>query len=92
MPKIFIYKGIWIFVIYDTDIYQNRMHVHIGKKSHTQLCKIWLEPNVEIAKSGELSSKELKEVLAIAQDYKETLISQWKNFIYGIPIEIIKIK
>ena len=40
MPKILIYKLIWLFVIYGTDMYERRMYVHVGKKGMRNLCKI----------------------------------------------------
>ena len=92
MPKVLIFKDIWIFIIYSTDMYESRMHVHVGKKSATELCKIWLEPEIEIAQAGELNQKQQKEVLEIANTYKAELIQQWKDFINGKTIEIIKVK
>jgi len=67
MPKILIFKDIWIFVIYGADMYENRMHVHVGKKATFKLCKIWLEPIVEISDGGELSQKQQNEVLEIVK-------------------------
>ena len=83
---------IWILIIYPTDMYENRMHIHVGKKSMQELCKIWLEPNIEIAKTGELTQKQQNEVLEIAKTYQTELIEQWKNFVQGLPIQIIKVK
>jgi len=92
MPKILIFKDIWIFVIYGTDMNENRMHVHVGKKSTFKLCKIWLEPKIEISDSGELSQKQQNEVLEIVQTYKVELIQQWKDFVKGKNIKTIKVK
>jgi len=92
MPKVLIFNDIWIFIIYPTDMYENRMHVHVGKKAMTTLCKIWLEPNVEIANAGELTTKQQNEVLEIAQTYRNQLIQQWQNFVKGKTIEILKVK
>jgi len=92
MPKILVYKDIWIFIFYVTDIYENRKHVHVGKKDTFDLCKIWIEPEVEIAKTGELSTKQQNEVLAIAKQYQKDLLKQWDSFIAGEKIQIIKIK
>jgi hypothetical protein len=89
MPKILIFKD-WIFIIYATDVNENRMHVHVGKKATIELCKIWLEPKVEIAKPGELTKKQQNEVLEIAKKYKNQLIQQWIDFMNGKSIEIIK--
>jgi len=91
MPKVLIFKNIWIFIIYATDVYENKMHVHIGKKATIHLCKIWLEPQVEIANVGELTIKEQNEVLEITKTYKEELIKQWQNFTSGREIKLIKI-
>lgn len=92
MPKILIYKNLWIFIIYATDANENRMHIHVGKKSMFNLCKIWLEPNVEIAQSGDLTLKQQNEILQITDLYKEELIQQWKDFISGKTIKTIKVK
>ena len=42
MPKILLYitaKVIWNFLFWNTDYYENRAHVHVGKKSTEHLCK-----------------------------------------------------
>ena len=76
MPKLLIYQSIWIFTIFGTDIFENRKHVHVGRKGIEQLCKIWLEPVVEIATVGELSISEQREVLRIVSLYREELVQQ----------------
>lgn len=73
-------------------MYEKRKHIHVGKKSMINLCKIWLEPSIEISKTGELSSSQLNEVLEIAKNYKEDLLKQWDNFVAGKPIQLIKVK
>ena len=92
MPKILIYKNIWIFIFYPTDIYENRKHVHVGKKDTLSLCKIWIEKKVEISEAGDLTLKQQKEVLSIAKKYHEVLIEQWDKFMSGNEIKVIKIK
>lgn len=92
MPKLLIYQAIWIFTIFGTDIFENRKHVHVGRKGTEKLCKIWLEPDVEVAKSGDLSVREQGEVLEITARYKADLIRQWEQFLTGQKIEIIKIQ
>lgn len=52
MPKILLYitaKIIWQFLFWNTDYNENRAHVHVGKRGTEHLCKIWLEPAVELA-------------------------------------------
>lgn len=95
MPKILLYitaKAIWQFLFWNTDYYENRVHVHVGKKNTERLCKIWLEPKVEIADKGDLTISQANEVLGIANAYKDSLLKQWQLFKDGKAIRIIKIK
>ena len=60
MPKVLLYitaKIIWNFLFYNTDFHENRAHVHVGKRGTEELCKSWLEPNIELAKQGDLTDK-----------------------------------
>lgn len=95
MPKVLLYitaKVIWTFLFYNKDFNENRAHVHIGKKGTNNFCKIWLEPNVEVSKEGDLTDAQIKEVLKLAQENKDKLLKQWNNFKEGKAIRIIKIK
>jgi hypothetical protein len=95
MPKILIYitaKIIWQFLFWNTDYNENRAHVHVGKRSTEQLCKIWLEPVVELDKKGDLTDAQANEVLEIAKKYREQLLRQWSLFKQGKRIRMIIIK
>ena len=95
MPKILLYitaKVIWNFLFWNTDYYENRAHVHVGKRSTERLCKIWLEPIVEVEDKGDLTDAQVKEVLKIALEYREKLLCQWILFKEGKPIRMIKVK
>ncbi len=87
-----IYKGIWIFVFYGTDFSENRSHVHVGKRDTRNLCKIWLEPDISIAKPGDLSLKELNLLLEVTNEYKDILSKKWSDFVAGRNVEMLKIK
>ncbi len=94
MPKILLYitaKVIWQFLFWNTDYHENRAHVHVGKRSTERLCKIWLEPNVELADRGDLTEAQAKEVLEVAVRYRDRLLNQWNQFKQGKTIRIIKI-
>ena len=94
MPKVLIYivkKIMWIFLFYNTDYNENRAHVHVGKKGSQNLCKIWLEPVIEVDKSGDLTEAQIKEVLGIVHSYQTRLLEQWKLFKEGKQVRIIKI-
>ncbi len=99
MPKVleFIVKGIcWIFLFWDTDVNESRAHVHVGrkvgKKASVRLCKIWLEPEVEVAVQGDLTDSQVKQVLELTQAYREQLLQQWAIFKKGEKVRIIKIR
>ena len=95
MPKILLYitaRAIWNFLFWNTDYYENRAHVHVGKRSTEHLCKIWLEPIAELEDKGDLTDAQAKEVLKIATEYRDKLLHQWEQFKQGKPIRIIKIK
>lgn len=95
MPKVLLYitaKIMWMFLFYNKDYNENRAHVHVGKRNTQKLCKIWLEPTVEISKQGDLTDAQAKEVLKLAETYRDKLLRQWQNFKEGKTIRIIKIK
>jgi len=95
MPKILLYitaRIIWNFLFYNTDFHENRAHVHVGKRGTEDLCKIWLEPSVEVAKQGDLTDTQVREVLKIAVEYRERLLHQWNLFKSGKTIRVIKVK
>ena len=95
MPKILLYitaKATWIFLFFGTDVTENRAHVHVGKKSTDEYCKIWLEPEISVAKQGALTTSELKTVLEITQKYHSELMQQWEKFTAGKTIKMIIIK
>jgi len=95
MPKILLYitaKVIWQFLFWNTDYNENRAHVHVGKRSTEHLCKIWLEPNVELEQQGDLTDAQVKEILAIVNEYRNQLLHQWSLFKQGKRIRIITVK
>lgn len=94
MPKVLIYataRVIWTFLFYGTDFNENRAHVHVGKAGNEKLCKIWLEPEVEVADKGELTDKQIAQVTYIVKKYHVEFLEQWKRFLNGDKIRIIKI-
>ncbi len=80
----------WIFSFYDTDIYENRAHIHVGKRGTTNLCKIWLEPVVELASQGDFTKQEANQAVRIAQNNSEDLLNQWNLFKQAQKLTIIK--
>lgn len=64
----------------------------MGKRNTERLCKIWLEPEVELASKGDLTDVQVKQVMSIAIEYSEKMIKQWMLFKQGKTIRIIKVK
>lgn len=79
-------------MFYGTDANENRAHVHIGKKGTQVFAKIWLEPTVELAKQGDLTETQIKQLLQITEEHKEKLLEQWQTFKNGGTVKILKIK
>lgn len=65
MPKVLLYitsRIIWTFIFFGTDSNEKRAHVHVGKKGTTEMCKIWLEPDVAVEKAGSLTEKQVNDI------------------------------
>ena len=66
--------------------------MHVGKRGTEHLCKIWLEPMVELAQQGDLTDAQVKEVLAVASEYRVKLLQQWNLFRQGKRVRMITVK
>ena len=94
MPKVLVYivkRIMWLFLFYDTDSFENRAHVHVGKKGSQKLCKIWLEPQIQVDKKGDLTEAQLKEIVELTEEYRDRLIEQWRLFKEGKQVKLLKI-
>ena len=94
MPKVLLYttaKIVWTFLFYGTDANENRAHVHVGKKGTDVFAKIWLEPEGSLAEEGDLNEAQLKQILLIVEENKESLLKQWQVFKSGGTVKLIKI-
>lgn len=91
MPKILIYKA-FIFIIFSVDIYENRRHIHIVKKSVKKFypAKFWLEPEIEMENKGDFTDKEINKIHDIIVLYFEDINNQLDVFFSGNKINIIK--
>ena len=67
-----------MFFIWMQDLMENRRHVHVIKNTgrNFNAAKIWIEPMVEVARKGDFSEKEIKEILTIIQENKLLLLSK----------------
>ncbi len=95
MPKILIYitkRWTWLFLFFGTDFHENRAHVHVGKKGMNEYCKIWLEPQISVARKGELTESQIKKILAVVKEHHESLMTQWRKFKKGENIKMLTVK
>ena len=77
MPKLLTIRS-YVFFIWMQDLMENRRHVHVLKNTgrNFSAAKIWIEPEVEVARKGDFSAKEIKEILEIIQENKLLLLSK----------------
>jgi len=84
----------YIFLIYGSDIYEKRKHVHItyAHRGFKRACKFWLEPDVglDLGKKGDFSERELNEIKELAIEHKEILLKQLDKFYNQQPVTAIR--
>jgi hypothetical protein len=85
-PKVLEAGGlIFWFHSYDAR-YEDRASVHVGKGSQDDYndAKIWLEPEIEVARSGRsLRGHELNRALQIIRQNYEYLLEGWYGYSEG---------
>ena len=82
-PKILVEGSlIFWFHSYDT-VHENRASIHVGKGSQDDYndAKIWLEPEIEVARTGRTLRKyELNRAIKIVQQNHSYLREQWYDY------------
>jgi hypothetical protein len=82
-PKI-LEEGNLIFWFHSYDaLHEDRASVHVGKGSQDDYsdAKIWLEPEVEVARSGRtLRKHELNRALEITEQHLNYLVEEWYGY------------
>jgi hypothetical protein len=82
-PKV-LQKGALVFWFHSYDaLHENRASVHVGKGSQDDAndAKIWLEPEIEVARPGRtLRKHELNRALNIITQNREHLLEQWYDY------------
>ena len=82
-PKVLEAEGlIFWFHSYDA-LHENRASVHVGKGSQNDYndAKIWLAPEIAIARAGKtLKTQELNKALRIIEQDLEYLLEEWHGY------------
>lgn len=85
-PKV-LQAGDLVFWFHSFDaLHENRASVHVGKGSQDDVndAKIWLEPQVEIARAGRtLRRHELSRALRVISQNREFLMGEWYEYRRG---------
>ncbi|MCG2722050.1 MAG: DUF4160 domain-containing protein [Thermodesulfovibrionales bacterium] len=76
MPTIFKYKR-YRFFFFSNEGYEP-VHIHVRKGTET--AKFWLEPDIMLEYSYEMSPSELKEIEGIVREKKETFKEAWNAY------------
>ena len=83
IPRI-LEDGELFFWIYAHDaMYETRASVHVGKgaESNAAAAKFWLEPEVEIARTGQtLTLEDLRKALQTIAAHREVLLAAWLGY------------
>ncbi|MBR5966243.1 MAG: DUF4160 domain-containing protein [Treponema sp.] len=74
MPTVFVEGGSRYYFFSKEE---TRMHVHVSTPNGE--AKIWLEPEISVAKAINLSKVEINEIEKIAARRKEELIDAWNK-------------
>jgi hypothetical protein len=82
-PKI-LTDGSLIFWFHSYDaLHENRASIHVGRGSQDDYndAKIWLEPEIEVARTGRtLRRHELNRAIKIIQQNQSYLMEQWYEY------------
>lgn len=74
MPTIFV-QGQYRFYFFSRE--ESRRHVHVSSSDGE--VKVWLEPEISVAKVINLSEKEVNKILEIVKNRKEEIDEFWKK-------------
>ena len=74
MPTVFI-EGPYRFYFFSRE--ETRKHIHVIS-SEGEL-KIWLEPEISIAKVVNLSSSDVNKIIEIVKERKEEIYASWNK-------------
>jgi uncharacterized protein DUF4160 len=65
------------FRAYFFSLEESRMHVHV--QSPDGEVKIWLEPEIEVAKSHHLSEKDMNRIMKIVRERQQEIRDAWNE-------------
>lgn len=73
MPVIFRSNG-YVFFFFSNE---GREPIHVHVRKGEKIAKFWIEPEISLAESYNLTSGELRKLLGLVQDNEERIRSAW---------------
>lgn len=78
MPTLFVING-YEFRFYAREGFPREpIHVHVDKAGAT--AKFWMDPEVRLSRSRGYTSKQLRDIEAIAQDRAGQIVEAWNAY------------
>ena len=92
MPKILIIRNL-VFLIFGVDIWENRRHIHIVKKSVQRFkpAKFWMSPEILVSEKGDFTEIEIRKIEYLITEYQDLINLQLDDFLAGKKVRIVKI-
>lgn len=78
MPTVFIFEGYKFFFYSNEGDPREPCHIHVRKGS--ALAKFWLQPEIALAESFSMSSRELSKLYKVIEENKNLLEEKWHEF------------
>jgi len=78
MPVVFSYKGYRFFFYSNEGNPLEPYHIHARKGE--SVAKFWIEPEISVAASYDISSSELKELMDVLGENKELIKRYWDEY------------
>lgn len=75
MPVVLRHKGFKYFFFSNEGNPREPLHIHVRKGE--RIAKIWIDPSISVAESFKVTSKELKEILAVVQNQQDLIRRSW---------------
>ena len=77
MPVVFRYKGFRFFFYSNEGYPREPLHIHVRKGE--AVAKFWLEPDISVAESYDLTSSELRELMEAVEKNRELIKRYWNE-------------
>jgi hypothetical protein len=78
MPTVFTWNGYRFFFFANEGMPREPRHIHVRKGE--KLAKFWLEPDVKLAMSYDMTSAEIGRLTAVVEEHAEQFRRAWDEY------------